>query len=530
VPGRQAFFAIALDLVGRDEGSLLRCIEVSAFKGAITIASDHLTMREETAALVSSESTVVPSLAPILETYRTRLVGLVAAGTSNERLYFEVVTIQELQQGLLVQVNVQGSNVIYQILDGLTIEEIVHQKNTFGVVRAQAKKIGIWSADSAKFTPSKWLPFLNEPVLLAEQSAEANDELAIGRFPGGSYPVQLANVNHLVTHNTAILGILGVGKSMLAIELVERMMARGIKVICLDLTDQYANELDGYYDKPSEDAKLDEMMARVGARSANLEDNPEQGGSVPILEQELYSDIREFLSIQNKSLLKIYNPARLTATKQVSEQKQYKIANNWVRTAPLWSVSPVEVTRIVSQRALSVVQQMGMSDEAKVCLVYEEAHALVPEWNSVAFDGDKTATAGTARAILQGRKYGMGCLLITQRTANVTKTILNQCNTIFAMRTFDDTGKEFLSNYVGRDYADTLSSLPERQAVFFGRASSCENPVLIRLNDRDSFRSAFRAKFPPPRSAINAEATEPPLDDSLPVGSAIVEVDEKAKT
>jgi hypothetical protein len=47
-----------------------------------------------------------------------------------------------------------------------------------------------------------------------------------------------------------------------------------------------------------------------------------------------------------------------------------------------------------------------------------------------------------------------GWLLVTQRTANVTKTILNQCNSIFAMRTFDETGKEVLSNYIGRPYAD----------------------------------------------------------------------------
>ncbi len=108
-----------------------------------------------------------------------------------------------------------------------------------------------------------------------------------------------------------------------------------------------------------------------------------------------------------------------------------------------------------------------MTDKARVCLVYEEAHSLIPEWNSVAVEGDKAATNGTARAILQGRKYGLGCLLITQRTANVTKTILNQCNTVFAMRTFDDTGKEFLSNYLGGEYAAKLPSLKERHAVFF---------------------------------------------------------------
>ena len=165
-----------------------------------------------------------------------------------------------------------------------------------------------------------------------------------------------------------------------------------------------------------------------------------------------------------------------------------------------------------------------MSENARVCLVYEEAHSLVPEWNSVVAEGDKHATSGTARAILQGRKFGLGCLLITQRTANVTKTILNQCNTIFAMRTFDDTGKDFLSNYIGRDYAQSLSSVKERHAVFFGRGSSCENPVLMKVNDRGNFRRVYREihhppVFPQPEAAIpvvEEQQTDTEVVDDIP--------------
>lgn len=160
------------------------------------------------------------------------------------------------------------------------------------------------------------------------------------------------------------------------------------------------------------------------------------------------------------------------------------------------SLTPTEITQIISDAALQAVQTQGMTDKARVCLVYEEAHSLVPEWNSVVADGDKIATNGTARAILQGRKYGLGCLLITQRTANVTKTILNQCNTIFAMRTFDETGKDFLSNYISLKYSNKLPTLQERQAIVFGRASSCENPVMIRLNDREDFVRIFREPKP----------------------------------
>ena len=49
-----------------------------------------------------------------------------------------------------------------------------------------------------------------------------------------------------------------------------------------------------------------------------------------------------------------------------------------------------------------------------------------------------------------------------------------------------------------REYAEKLSLLQERHAVFFGKASSCENPVMIRLNDRDKFIEAFREEHPPP--------------------------------
>ena len=169
------------------------------------------------------------------------------------------------------------------------------------------------------------------------------------------------------------------------------------------------------------------------------------------------------------------------------------------------TLTPTEITRIFSDVVLTIVQELGETEDARVCLVYEEAHSLIPEWTSAVADGDKAATNGTARAILQGRKFGMGCLLITQRTANVTKTILNQCNTVFAMRTFDDTGRGFLANYIGSEYADILPTLQERHAVFFGKGSNCENPVVIRLNDQNDFRAAFREASPSPASGRSGE-------------------------
>jgi hypothetical protein len=217
--------------------------------------------------------------------------------------------------------------------------------------------------------------------------------------------------------------------------------------------------------------------------------NLEEGGSKKAFSAEILQLIKDFIGEDTYKLL-ILNPAQFEVWRQDSKMYDKKAA--------MLSLTPTEITQIISEAALSVTQELGMTDKARVCLVYEEAHSLIPEWNSVAAEGDKAATNGTSRAILQGRKYGLGCLLITQRTANVTKTILNQCNTIFAMRTFDETGKEFLSNYLGKEYASKLPSLKPRHAVFYGRASSCENPVMIRLNDQSDFRRVFRQPTPGP--------------------------------
>ena len=64
------------------------------------------------------------------------------------------------------------------------------------------------------------------------------------------------------------------------------------------------------------------------------------------------------------------------------------------------------------------------------------------------------------------------------------------------------------------NYAASLSAIPERHAVLFGKASTCENPVLIRLNDRDRFISAFRAVHPPSELPESADVEENESEDA----------------
>ncbi len=481
---------LTLNYIGLDEQLLLRAMEFSTPDEIIPDLMDVSKLLSSNSVikldLTNTKPEVVAKI-PLLNKLDD-MIGIVDDQTNIETLQFEILKDQEIEEGRIVEVDINNIPVLYQIIDGLTKEDIVAQKNKYGYAKGEAKKIGVWNERSKKFEPAKWLPQINSPVYLKKPDNYTPDYLTVGHFPKTNFTVNIKNIHELVTHNTAILGILGIGKSMLSIELVERMIAEKIKIICLDLTNQYAELLKDFYNTTKENEHLETLYA-LGARGKNnVSLNVEEGGSINQIHSEIKKELTLFLDDKCEEYLKIYNPSRFEVWRQDSRPFQ--------GNASMATLTPTEITQMISECALEICQQLGMTTRARVCLVYEEAHSLIPEWNSVANEGDKAATNGTARAILQGRKYGLGCLLITQRTANVTKTILNQCNSIFAMRTFDDTGKAFIANYIGSDYSQRLSSLQERHAVFYGKSSSCENPVLIRLNDREEFLDAFRKQYP----------------------------------
>lgn len=118
-----------------------------------------------------------------------------------------------------------------------------------------------------------------------------------------------------------------------------------------------------------------------------------------------------------------------------------------------------------------------------VVIVGEEAHTIIPEWNFTG-SNDKTSQGlvnSIGQITLQGRKYGVGFLVIAQRTANVSKTVLTQCNTVICFQAFDETSFTFLGNYVGKDLVQTLPNLKLYHAVVAGKAVKANMPMIIDL-------------------------------------------------
>jgi hypothetical protein len=285
------------------------------------------------------------------------------------------------------------------------------------------------------------------------------------------------------------------------------MLLEDVKVVVLDITGNYAQHFADLCGPEVQRALEEEIQNEIRANRDNNTIRQNEAGNIKDFEAALHRILDRF--IESDCRLLIINPNGFDA----SRIDGYPSGGVAVRLARL---TMADVTRMVAERLLVLAQKNedsteGRGDRAQLCLVLEEGHSLVPEWNSLAADSDRSAVNGTVRAILQGRKYGYGCLLITQRTANVTKSILNQCNTVFGLRNYDATGVGFFENYVGPSFARLIATLRPREAVVFGRASSCDAPIIVQLNDSAVIETEF---WRPRMSRLPSSSSMTATDDS----------------
>lgn len=410
---------------------------------------------------------------------RASLVGVVTERSDIDVIQIELTNDRHtLREGQLLTTQIADEGVLYQIINGVTESELLEKRSRHGFVQIAARKLGKWNADKNHLEQVPWVPRIYTPVYYKESEKPPADlvESCIGHIPGTGYGIAVS-CDELVTHNTAILGVLGTGKTCLALELIVRLLAEGTKVWVFDITGEYEQELADFVNLADQRAADGAINLAIKMETERVDVNQSTGGNHPRFRDEVAKHIKSFME-DPEWRLRVIDPYDYDVTEQSRGAYQGQAAFN--------RMTPTQITRIVTEEMLRYVQYKKDND-TRICVVFEEAHSLVPERNAVAYEGDKTATNATAKAILQGRKYGLGCLLITQRTAHVTKSILNQCNTVFALQTFDKTGMDFLANYIGEAYTSLLASLPPRCCVAYGKALNAQSPLLMQLNDRDDF-------------------------------------------
>jgi uncharacterized protein len=114
--------------------------------------------------------------------------------------------------------------------------------------------------------------------------------------------------------------------------------------------------------------------------------------------------------------------------------------------------------------------------ERPMLLVLEEAHAYLGKEHS------GTAAVAVRRIAKEGRKYGVGAMVVSQRPSEIDPTILSQCGTIFAMRLSNQADRDQVAGAASdnlKGLFDMLPVLRTGEAVIVGEAVSLPIRTLI---------------------------------------------------
>lgn len=159
------------------------------------------------------------------------------------------------------------------------------------------------------------------------------------------------------------------------------------------------------------------------------------------------------------------------------------------------SLLPAEVTHIITavmaRVTLEVLQRYRRQNNGATLptvLVMEEAHTFIKRYNADIENENATAmcTKVFEKIAREGRKYGLGLVLSSQRPSELSPTVISQCNSFLLHRLSNDRDQELVGKLVPdnlRGLLRELPSLPSRNAILLGWAS--ELPVMVRMNHLD---------------------------------------------
>jgi len=114
--------------------------------------------------------------------------------------------------------------------------------------------------------------------------------------------------------------------------------------------------------------------------------------------------------------------------------------------------------------------------ERPLLVVLEEAHRYLSN------DGTSLASETVRKIAKEGRKYGVGAMVISQRPSEIDETILSQCGTFFALRLSNPTDRSRVQGILPDGLTSLLDLLPvlrTGEAIIMGEAAKL--PMRCRI-------------------------------------------------
>lgn len=254
---------------------------------------------------------------------------------------------------------------------------------------------------------------------------------------------------------------------------------------------------------------LEDSVDTVGG--ITFQDGPDEDVPIPfdgaqlpdhleiLAEQENSSQYVDFLVSRIRTILSdarmrsiISSPDGVNLHNWLSNYIGDDQASNGSVTVIDLSLVPAEVvhiiTAVIARMTLEALQRYRKLNHGKTLptvLVMEEAHTFIRRYPD---DAENQSSAAICCQVFEkiareGRKFGLGLVLSSQRPSELSPTVLSQCNSYLLHRISNDRDQELVHKLVPdnlRGLLRDLPSLPSRHAILLGWAS--ELPVLVQMN------------------------------------------------
>ncbi|MEA3379241.1 MAG: ATP-binding protein [Nanoarchaeota archaeon] len=383
--------------------------------------------------------------------------------------------------------------------------QVMHKRNNFVLAQIQEiekdtdKSIAtcyvIGYRDEEGFLKPLRSPFEpNSEVLRAEDGfikkilgLESKPNTAyIGTLEGRDNLKVYLDLNKLLTKHVVILAKSGMGKSVLAGDIIEDLIENNVPAVIMDPHGEYKTLK---HPNPKDKKRLSKFgekpkgyMKHIQEFTPDIEINPEAKliklSSYGLSATEIIHMLPAKLSNSQKGVL--YSALKNIGNKidfnelimelEASEESSSKWTLihvlEYVKKLNLFSDNPTLPGEIVKGSQISIFNLKGIAPEVQEVIVYkvvsdlfnerkkgnippfflllEEAHNFAPERSF----GEKKSSSILRQIASEGRKFGLGLGIVSQRPSRVDKSLLSQASTQFILKVTNPNDLKAISNSV----------------------------------------------------------------------------------
>ena len=357
--------------------------------------------------------------------------------------------------------------------------------------------------------------------------AEKENGAYLGFLKGHDLPVYL-NIDSLVQKHICILAKTGGGKSYACGVLIEELLKKKIPLVIIDTHGEYIS-----LGKPNKDKKDQKNMEKFGIKANDYNGqiatySPLSGGDATthLTLNGMNLEGREILDLLHAKLSGPQIAVLYQTIKELKEFKQvYGIRDiiesvqhtksnaRWNVIASLESLDSIGVfsekgtstKELVQKGKCSIINMRGVPPDIQdvvvarlteelfkdrkvgkippFLFVVEEAHNYCPEHGI----GHAVSSSMLRTVASEGRKFGMGLCVVSQRPAKIDKNIISQCNTNIILKVTNPNDlKAIIQSVEGltSQTYDEIQRLPIGVALISG--ASIQIPILVEVRTRET--------------------------------------------